>query len=301
MISNFTASFMTQFADTELILNEDHRVYHLQLKNEDIADDIILVGDQTRVAQISNYFSEIDFKTQHREFITHTGNFNGKRISVISTGIGTDNIDIVLNELDAAVNINPVKRTLQPQLRQLNIVRLGTSGSLQADIPVNAMVASTHGLGLDGLLNFYNNTSAIQEQNISQEFIKHTAWLTTLPYPYCVAADQKLLNNLAKDCYTGITATAPGFYGPQGRQIRLQASMPNLNDLLASFNYNDQRITNFEMETSALYGLGKLLGHRCLTVCVIIANRQTKKFTNDYSQSVKLLIENCLNKISNDR
>jgi len=289
---------MSQFAETELILTPDKRVYHLQLKNEDIADDVILVGDQSRVAQISKCFSKIEFKTEHREFITHTGFYNGKRITVTSTGIGTDNIDIVLNELDAAVNINPNTRTLNHHLRQLNIIRLGTSGSLQADIPVNGLVASTHGIGLDGLLNFYENLKTINENAISDHFIKHTNWLPSLPYPYCVKASEHLLHNVASDFYKGITATAPGFYGPQGRQIRLQSSMPQLNDLLTSFVFQKQRITNFEMETSALYGLGKLLGHECLTVCVIIANRATKTFTSDYSKSVDILIENCLNKIS---
>jgi uridine phosphorylase len=290
---------MSQFAETELILTPDKRVYHLQLKNEDIADTVILVGDQSRVAQISKYFSKIDFTTEHREFITHTGFYNGKRITVTSTGIGTDNIDIVLNELDAAVNINPETRTLNSNLRQLNIIRLGTSGSLQADIPVNGLVASTHGIGLDGLLNFYENWKSVNEDEISEHFIHHTKWLTNLPYPYCVKADENLLKNLAADCFKGITATAPGFYGPQGRQIRLKAAMPQLNDLLTSFVFQNQRITNFEMETSALYGLGKLLGHKCLTVCVIIANRATKEFTSDINNSVKILIENCLNKISN--
>lgn len=289
---------MLQFAETELILTPENRVYHLQLKNEDIADHVILVGDPSRVAQISKCFSKIEFKTEHREFITHTGFYNGKRITVTSTGIGTDNIDIVLNELDAAVNIDPATRTLNKNLRQLNIIRLGTSGSLQADIPVNGLVASTHGLGLDGLLNFYENLKDINENEISELFIKHSNWLNSLPFPYCVKASEPLIQSIASEFFKGITATAPGFYGPQGRQIRLKSSMPQLNDLLTSFVFQNQRITNFEMETSALYGLGKLLGHQCLTVCVIIANRATKKFTSDNNRSVNLLVENCLNKIS---
>ena len=289
---------MSQFPETELILNSENRVYHINLKSEDIADDVIVVGDQHRVAQISSYFSKIDFKTEHREFITHTGTFNGKRITVLSTGIGTDNIDIVLNELDAAVNINLETRTLNNEHRKLNIIRLGTSGALQADIPVNGLVASSHGLGLDGLLNFYDGWKTINEDLISEAFIKHTAWQKNLAYPYCVTASDVLLNKFKENLYTGITATAPGFYGPQGRQIRLKSSAPNLNELLTEFKLGDLRITNFEMETSALYGLGKLLNHNCLTVCVIIANRVRKEFTSDYKKSVEVLIEACLNKLS---
>ena len=289
---------MSQFPETELILSSERRVYHINLRNEDIADDVIVVGDQNRVAQISSYFSKIDFKTEHREFITHTGIFNGKRITVLSTGIGTDNIDIVLNELDAAVNINLEKRELNPTHRKLNIIRLGTSGALQGDIPVNGLVASSHGIGLDGLLNFSEGWKTINENEISEAFIKHTNWQKNLPYPYCVAASEILLNKFKENLHVGITATAPGFYGPQGRQIRLKSSAPNLNELLTAFKLKDLRITNFEMETSALYGLGKLLNHNCLTVCVIIANRVRKEFTNDYQKSVEILIENCLNKIS---
>ncbi len=290
---------MSQFPETELILSSEKRVYHINLRAEDIADDVIVVGDQNRVAQISSYFSKIDFKTEHREFVTHTGTFNAKRITVLSTGIGTDNIDIVLNELDAAVNINLEKRELNPVHRKLNIIRLGTSGALQGDIPVNGLVASSHGIGLDGLLNFYEGWKSINEDAISQAFIKHTNWQKNLPYPYCVAASEKLLSKFKNDTHVGITATAPGFYGPQGRQIRLKASAPNLNELLTAFKLNDLRITNFEMETSALYGLGKLLDHNCLTICVIIANRVRKEFTSDYKKSVEILIENCLNKLSN--
>lgn len=290
---------MHQFPETELILTSENRVYHINLKGEDIADDVIVVGDQHRVAQISSLFSKIDFKTEHREFITHTGTFNGKRITVLSTGIGTDNIDIVLNELDAAVNINLEKRELNKTHRSLNIIRLGTSGALQADIPVNGLVVSSHGLGLDGLLNFYEDWKTINEDAISEEFIKHTSWLKNLPYPYCVSASEQLLQKFRSGNHVGITATAPGFYGPQGREIRLKAASRNLNELLTSFRLNDHRITNFEMETSALYGLGKLLGHNCLTVCVIIANRVRKEFTGDYKKSVEVLIENCLNRLTN--
>jgi uridine phosphorylase len=289
---------MSQFPETELILSKDNRVYHINLKAEDVADDIIVVGDQNRVAQISKFFSKIEFKTEHREFITHTGIFNGKRVTVLSTGIGTDNLDIVVNELDAAVNINLKTRELNPVQRTLNIVRLGTSGALQVDIPVNGIVVSSHGLGLDGLLNFYDNWESVGEKHISEAFIKHTGWLPNLPFPYCVKASDKLIAKFQQGTHIGITATAPGFYGPQGRQIRLKAAMPNLNELLTDFKLGDHRITNFEMETSALYGLGKLLNHNCLTACVIIANRVRKEFTSDYAKSVEILIQESLQRLT---
>ena len=229
---------MQQFPETELILNSENRVYHLNLKNEDIADDVILVGDQNRVAEISKHFDYIEFKIAHREFITHTGIYQGKRLTVLSTGIGTDNIDIVLNELDAAVNINLTKREINPVFRKLNIYRLGTSGSLQEDILVNDLVASSYGLGLDGLLNFYEGTKSINENNISNAFIVHSKWLNNLAYPYCISASDKLLEKFKTFAHVGITATAPGFYGPQGREIRLRAAMPDTNNLLTTFNHN---------------------------------------------------------------
>ncbi|MES2567649.1 MAG: nucleoside phosphorylase [Bacteroidota bacterium] len=289
---------MSQFPETELIITKENRVYHINLKGEDIADDVIVVGDQYRVAQISKLFSKIEFETHHREFVTHTGIFNGKRITVLSTGIGTDNVDIVMNELDAAVNINLETRELNPVHRSLNIIRLGTSGALQADIPVNGIVVSSHGLGLDGLLNFYDNWESVCENDISDAFIKHTGWTPNLPYPYCAKASDKLISKFKEGTHIGITATAPGFYGPQGRQIRLKASIPNLNEMLTDFRLDQHRITNFEMETSALYGLGKLLNHNCLTACVIIANRVRREFTSDYGKSVEILIQESLQRLT---
>jgi uridine phosphorylase len=270
---------------------------------------VIVVGDQNRVAQISSMFSKIDCKAEHREFVTHTGWYNGKRITVLSTGIGPDNIDIVMNELDAAVNIDLKTRTEKTKKRSLNIVRLGTSGALQADIPVNSLVVSEYGLGLDGLLNYYADYKKINEDFISDSFMKHTNWTPNLPYPYCVKAGETLFKKFAEGNFHGITATAPGFYGPQGRQLRLKAAKPDLNELLTAFSApspaagsphgeNKLRITNFEMETSALYGLGKLLGHNCLTVCVIIANRVVKQFTPDYKKSVELLIHQSLQRLT---
>ncbi len=290
---------MQSFAETELILTAENRVYHLNLRAEDIADDVIVVGDQNRVAQISAYFDSIDFKTAHREFVTHTGTFNGKRLTVLSTGIGTDNIDIVLNELDAAVNINLDTRTLNTKKRRLNIFRLGTSGALQEEIPVNTLLLSAYGIGLDGILPFYADWKTVTESTLSDAFIRHSSWPQTLPFPYSVSASEELLLKFSTSGFVkGITATAPGFYGPQGREIRLKTSLPELNKLLNTFRYGNLQITNFEMETSALYGLGKLLGHNCLTVCVIIANRMRKEFTTDYTKSVDHLIEQCLHKIA---
>lgn len=287
-----------QFPETELIVTERNTVYHLDINETHVADDVIVVGDQGRVEQISSLFSKVECKIQHREFVTHTGLYNGKRITVISTGIGPDNIDIVLNELDAAVNIDLKTRTERKEKRSLNIIRLGTSGALQADIPVNSLVVSEYGLGLDGLLNYYADYKKINEDFISDAFMKHTGWTANLPYPYCVKADETLFKKFAEGNFHGITATAPGFYGPQGRQLRLKAAKPDLNELLTAFNSGGKRITNFEMETSALYGLSKLLGHKALTICVIIANRVNKQFTPDYKKSVDILIQQCLQRLT---
>jgi uridine phosphorylase len=287
-----------KFGESELIINDKKRVYHLDVDGESIADDILIVGDPNRVEKISALFSKIDFKTEHREFITHTGWFNGKRMTVTSSGIGTDNIDIVLNELDAAANINLHDRTLNAEHRTLNLIRLGTSGALQAEIPVNSLVVSEYGLGMDGLLNYYANWNDIDQADMAKAFIQHTNWGNGLPYPYIIKGAETLLNQFKTGNHVGITATAPGFYGPQGRQIRLKAAKPDLNDLLTSFNFNGNKITNFEMETSAIYGLGRLLGHNPITICVIIANRIRKEFTSDYQNSVKKLITDCLERLT---
>ena len=286
------------FPETELILTDKNTVYHIDLRGEQIADDVIVVGDQDRVSLIASYFSKKEHSSRHREFVSETGWFNGKRITVLSTGIGTDNIDIVVNELDAAVNINPERRELNPNLRRLNIVRLGTSGSLQEDIPVDGLVVSRYGLGLDGLLNFYGDFEKIAEKEISDAFINHLNWSKGLPFPYCVKSDETLFEKFAEGNYSGITATAPGFYGPQGRTLRLHPFNENLNELLGTFRFEKERITNFEMETSALYGLGKMLNHRCVTICVIIGNRVRKEFTKDYQKSVKRLIETSLERLT---
>jgi uridine phosphorylase len=290
--------FMTYFKESELILNPDGSIYHLMLRPEQIADTIIVVGDQGRVEQISRHFSRIDHKVRNREFLTHTGEFNGKRLTAMSTGIGTDNIDIVVNELDALVNIDLEKRVVKDRQTRLKIVRLGTSGALQPDIAVDTFVASAYGLGFDGLMNFYRFDEKILEKDLSDAFMAHTQWDQKLPYPYIVAASKSLMDQLAGDLVTGITATANGFYGPQGRELRIPLAFPDLNQRIEDFQSAGHRITNFEMETSALYALGKVLGHDALTICAIIANRIRKEYSRDYRKTIDLLIEQTLNRLT---
>lgn len=285
-------------AETELILNPNGSVYHLQLLPENIAENIIIVGDQGRVETVSRFFDTIDFKIQNREFVTHTGTYNGKRIMVISSGIGTDNIDILINELDAAVNIDLKTRTIKKDRISLNIVRIGTSGALQQDIPVDSFVVSTYGLGFDGLLNYYLDLPKINDNEVSEAFIKQTNWDKNLPFPYAVKGSEILINKIGFDLIKGITATAPGFYGPQGRKLRLSPWVEDFNQQLTDFKYKENRITNFEMETSALYGLGALLGHQTCTVCTIIANRVAKKYSQNYHASVEQLIQLVLERLT---
>ena len=285
-------------AETELILNPNGSVYHLQLLPENIAENIIIVGDQGRVETVSSFFDTIDFKIQNREFVTHTGTYKGKRIMVLSSGIGTDNIDILVNELDAAVNIDLKTRTIKKEHTSLNIVRLGTSGALQENIPVDSFVVSTHGLGFDGLLNYYQDLPKINDSEISEAFIKQTNWDKNLPYPYAVKGSEILINKIGHDLIKGITATAPGFYGPQGRKLRLTPWVADFNQQLTDFKHKENRITNFEMETSALYGLGALLGHQTCTVCAIIANRVAKQYSKNYHAAVENLIQLVLERLT---
>jgi len=286
------------FKESELILNPDGSVYHIHLRPENIAPTVIVVGDQHRVENISKYFDRVDFKVQSREFVTHTGTLNNRRITVLSTGIGTDNIDIVLNELDAAVNIDLDNRTPKETHTSLDIIRLGTSGALQPHIEVDTFIASAYGLGLDGLLHFYQHGENINEEPIVQAFIEQTQWNEKLPYPYIVKASDKLINKIAPDLQKGITATASGFYGPQGRELRIPLAYPELNKKIEDFQFEGNKITNFEMETSALYALGKILGHNTLTVCDIIANRVNRTYSKDYKKSVNKLIEYVLEKVT---
>lgn len=289
---------MRVLESSELILTHDKKIYHLNLDAEQIADDIIVVGDPGRVPSISKYFDNIELKIQNRELVTHTGFYKNKRVTALSTGMGPDNIDIVVNELDALANIDFENRTIKPQHRKLRIIRLGTSGALQADIPVDSFMASSYGLGIDGVLNFYKNTSDINEHQMVDEFIRQTSWSSKLSMPYIIKASDYLLEKIAFDIPQGITATAPGFFGPQGRQLRAELAFPDINQKLTSFRYQQLKISNFEMETSALYGLSGLLGHEALTICVIIANRISRTFSKNYKPLMEQLILKVLDRIS---
>lgn len=284
---------------SQLVLNSEGAVYHLNLHPEDLADDVIMVGDPGRVEMIASYFETIEVKRQNRELVTRTGYYHGKRITVLSTGMGTDNIDIVMNELDTLANIDLKTRTVKEQHRTLNLVRLGTSGALQADIPVgDSYVATRYALGLDGLLYFYGNNASIFEIAMRDAFIEQTQYPKDLPKPYVVEGSQALFDRLGKGYFQGITATAPGFYGPQGRTLRMPLAYPENNHKLENFRYQDWRVCNFEMESSALYGLGKLMGHNCLTICAVIANRVSEKFCIDYHPYIQRLITNTLDRLA---
>ncbi|MBX2930423.1 MAG: nucleoside phosphorylase [Chitinophagaceae bacterium] len=289
---------MSRIEESELIINNRGGIYHIDLTPDELADTIITVGDPDRVAIVSKYFDKIEVKRQHREFISHTGYVGKKRITVISTGIGPDNIDIALNELDALKNIDFTNRTIKSTHTPLTIIRLGTSGSLQGDIPVDGLVSGTHGLGLDNLLNFYRLQMNSEEQQLLQHFIAHTQ-LTGNVQPYIASCSTNIIKHFVEGFHRGITVTCPGFYGPQGRILRLGISNPTLVDNLTDFSFGNHRISNFEMETSAIYGLGKLLGHQCLSINVIIANRVRKEFSKDSAAAVEKLIKTCLAIIEN--
>ncbi len=290
---------MNKIGESELIINKDGSIFHLHLKPEHIADTIILVGDQDRVDMVSANFDKIEFKVQNREFRTHTGIFNGKRISAISTGIGTDNIDIVVNELDAISNIDLSTRTVKKEHKKLRLVRIGTSGALQEDIPVDTPVVTQESIGFDGLLNFYKNRDSISDIAAEEAFIKHTNWNSKLAVPYFVKASGELVEKVGFDMVKGYTISAPGFYGPQGRVLRLPLGDEYLNEKISAFGYNGLRINNFEMESSAIYGLSKLLGHEALTVCNIIANRIRKEYSSDYKKAVAKLVLKVLERLTN--
>lgn len=289
---------MSEIKASELILNPDGSVYHINLKPGQVANDIIFVGDQNRVEKITQFFDSIEFSTQKREFKTQTGLYKGKRITVMSTGIGPDNIDIVMNELDALVNIDLETRTPKSTLTSLNIVRIGTSGSLQADIPCDSFVMSKYGLGLDNMLRSYL-IDDICEKEMEDAFISQTNWDMRKGKPYVIAGSETLEKRLESDqIYKGFTGTAGGFYGPQGRVLRLNIQDPELNSKMDAFNFNGIKMTNLEMETGAIYGLGKLLGHECLSLNAIIANRATGNFSADPYKAVDQLIEYALNKLA---
>lgn len=289
---------MQPIAESELIINNRGAIYHLDLRPEELAGTIITVGDPDRVNTVSKYFDRIETKTQHREFVTHTGYIGKKRISVVSTGIGTDNIDIVLNELDALVNIDFKTRSIKKELKPLQIIRVGTAGSLQSSIPVDSFVVSTHGLGIDNLLNFYRHEQNEEEKQLLHSFVTLTQLHNRFSSPYINSASASLMKHFVDGYHQGITVTCPGFYGPQGRILRLGLSSPQLIDRLTQFSFGNHRIANFEMETAGIYGLGKILGHHCLSISAIVANRITKQFSKDGNAAVENLIEKTLGIIS---
>lgn len=289
---------MQRIAESELIINNRGAVYHLNLRPEELANTIITVGDPDRVKEVSKHFDRVEHTYQHREFVTHTGFVGNKRISVVSTGIGPDNIDIVLNELDALVNIDFETRTIKQQLTSLQIIRIGTSGSLQADIEVDSAVATTHGLGIDNLMHFYRQQNNEEEKQLLHAFVTHTQMHESLSQPYINGAGSQLLKQFVHGFHHGITVTCPGFYGPQGRVLRLGLTNPQLIDRLTGFQFGTHRITNFEMETSAIYGLGKLLGHQCISLNAIVANRVKKEFSKDGNAAVEHLIKQSIEIIS---
>ncbi len=289
---------MNKIGASELILNPDGSIYHINLKPEHVAENIIFVGDQDRVPKVAKHFDSIEFETQKREFRTITGTLNKKRFMVISTGIGPDNIDIVVNELDALVNIDLKTRTPKKEHTALNIVRIGTSGSLQEDIPVDGFVLAKYGIGFDGLLHAYD-CKDILEAEMEDHFIRHTQYSDRKSRPYIVKNSSELEKKLiSEEIYTGITATAGGFYGPQGRVLRLAVQDPDLNNKIDNFDYNGIRITNLEMETAAIYGLSKLLGHHAVSMNAIIANRANLSFSKDYKKAVENLIQYTLKKLT---
>lgn len=283
---------------SELIINPDGTIFHLHLLPEQLASNVILVGDPGRVKMIAGFFDKIESQTENREFVSATGLFGSKRITVLSTGIGTDNIDIVVNELDALMNIDLKTREVKGEHKSLNIIRIGTSGGLQGDIPVDAYLASRKAIGFDGLLNFYDHRNEIADLPFEKAFKAYVGWNELLPSPYVVEADQSLFDKIVDDGFTsGVTISAPGFYGPQGRELRLKIVDPLINDKIEAFRFEGQRITNYEMECSAIYGLSKLLGHKALTVCIIIANRVSKKANENYKPVMAKLVQKILDRI----
>ena len=285
---------MSIIPESELIINDRGAIYHINLLPEELAETVILVGDPGRVEKVSKYFDRIEHRLQHREFVTHTGFIGNKRMTIMSTGIGPDNIDIAMNELDALANINFKNRTINADFKKLNIIRFGTSGALQADITVDSIVASTHGLGFDNLMNYYDYEKSADEKNLIASFLEQTKMDTSITMPYVFRGSEMLIKKFDDSFFKGITVTAPGFYGPQGRELRLKSRSRELIDKLTDFTFNGFRITNFEMESSAIFGLGKLLGHECLSINVVVANRVTQKYSSDGNAAVEKMIERAL-------
>lgn len=285
--------------ESELILTPEGKIYHLNLAPSQLAATVITVGDPDRVEMVSKYFDTIETKAEHREFKTHTGTYKGKRISVISTGIGPDNIDIVFNELDALVNIDFEKRQVKKKLTSLDIIRIGTSGGLTPDVKVDSFLISTLGIGLDNVMHYYDKTDKIFNRDFAQSFIDHTQWNPDNSVPYAVEADKTLLKKFtSENTIQGITITNVGFYGPQGRVLRAKLKDEKLNEKLTSFRYKKKKITNLEMETATMYGMAKLLGHRAISMNAIIANRASGTFSKNASKTIDALIQYTLEKVT---
>lgn len=289
---------MKHFPPSELIINEDGSIFHLHLKPEQLADNVILVGDPGRVALVASYFDSQEFSVSSREFNTITGSYKGKRITVLSTGIGTDNIDIVVNELDALANIDLTTRTEKSEFHQLNLIRIGTSGGMQPEIPLGSFLISEKSIGFDGMLNFYAGRDEVCDLEFEEELKKQLQWNTQFCAPYVVDSDAGLVNQIGQDdMLRGVTISANGFYGPQGRVLRIDLAEPELNDRIEDFRYKHYKITNYEMEGSAIAGLARLMGHRAMTVCCIIANRRIEAANTDYKLYVERLIQTVLERI----
>lgn len=284
--------------ESDLILNPDGSIYHLNLKPEEIPDLILLSGDPARISKISDHFDHVDFKRQNREFVSHAGTLKGTKLLALSTGIGPDNIDIVMNELDALANIDLNTKELNGNRRSLTIVKIGTSGTLQTDIPVGTMVIASHGMGMDGSLHYYRRLVDVTDHDLTREFIRQTNWPAFLPMPYIIPGTPGLIQKISSKGILGITVTASGFYGPQGRELRLRSSFPGMLDALAKFSYKNHRIVNFEMETSSLYGLGAMLGHQVASICVLLASRVTGEYTRSAKEDEEKLISYVLEKIT---
>lgn len=288
------------FAPSELLINEDGSIFHLHVKPEWLADKVILVGDPGRVSLVASHFENKECEVESREFHTITGTYQGKRITVVSTGIGCDNIDIVMNELDALANINFQTRQENETFRQLQLVRIGTCGGLQPNTPVGTFVCSVKSIGFDGLLNFYAGRNAVCDLPLERAFLNHMGWTGNLcaPYPYVIDADAELVERIAStDMVRGVTIAAGGFFGPQGRELRIPLADPHQNEKIESFEYQGLHITNFEMESSALAGLSRLMGHKATTVCMVIANRLIKEANTGYKNTIDNLIKTVLNRI----
>lgn len=287
-----------RIAESELIINGDGSVFHLHMRPEQLADNVILVGDPGRVDMVAEFLTDIEFRNASREFVSTTGLYNGKRFTVLSTGIGCDNIDIVMNELDALANIDFTTREPKAEKRSLNVLRIGTCGAIQKDIPLGSFVFSHVSVGCDGLLNWYADRDKIAMPGIEDAFKEHVHWAKHLPDPYFVMASQKLIDKFADCTVKGMTISASGFYGPQGRVLRMPLAMPDMLDDFESFEYEGRRITNFEMEGSAVAGIARHLGHNAGTVCCVIANRHIGSSNPDYKPQVRKLVELCLQKLS---